>query len=222
MLQELMRLKAPEGVEIVEVQVRGDWDALEDCDRIVAASVNGMPPLRKLKLEQMAPVLWFMSPVHPHTRRLVDSARMVLWASEGLRNAAGIGPDGIICPGWWDTSEVPRDVPKEDFALWAGRDVPQKGEHLARAWAEQQGVELVTLKRRPRAEVLEHMGRARWFVMLPEGPFDPCPTTVIEAEIAGCEIIANDLVGRTPVRGAQANVEYIESLPDLFWSAVCR
>jgi hypothetical protein len=65
------------------------------------------------------------------------------------------------------------------------------------------------------------MGRARWFVALPEGPFDPCPTTVIEAEIAGCEIVANDLVGRTPVRGAQPNVDFIESLPDLFWGTVC-
>ena len=220
-MQELMRTKAPEGVEIVEVDCGGDWGPLEHCDRIVAASINGMSAIRKMRLQPMAPVVWLMSPVHEHSRRLLESARMVLWASEGLRKAAGFGPEGLVCPGWWDTSQVPRGVSKENFALWAGRDHPAKGEHLARAWAEENGRELVVLKRRARGEVLEHMARARWFVALAEGPFDPCPTTVIEAEIAGCEIVTNDLVGRTPVRGAEENVEFIESLPELFWGAVC-
>ena len=219
MLQDLMRQRAP--VEVVEVNSRKSWDALDDCDRVVCASINGLTPVQRLKLEPLEPVLWLMSPVHPHSARLLSAARLVVWASEGLRQDAGFGPEGIICPGWWDTTQVPRGIPKQDFALWAHRDHPQKGERLARRWAEENEVELVVLKNRPRLDVLEHMGRARWFVALAENTFDPCPTSVIEAEIAGCEIVANDLVGRTPVRGADENAAYIDGLDDMFWGAVC-
>lgn len=219
MLQEMMRSRAPG--EVVEVHCQGSWDVLDECDRVVCASINNLTPVRRLKLEQYRPALWLTSPVYEHSERLLNAASVVFWASEGLRAATGFGPQGIICPGWWDTSQVPRGVPKEDFALWAHRDHPQKGEHLAREWADANGVELVVLKNRPRGEVLEHMGRARWFVALSDTIFDPCPTAVIEAEIAGCEIVANSLVGRTPVRGAEENAAYILGLDRVFWDAVC-
>ena len=71
----------------------------------------------------------------------------------------------------------------------------------------------------PRDTVLEHMGRARWFIHLPNGP-DPCPRTVIEAEIAGCELVVNKNVGRVPVSGADNVAGFVSTAAERFWGWV--
>ena len=125
-----------------------------------------------------------------------------------------------VCPAPLDVDAIPQGVPKEDFVLWAGRDIGHKGRDQARAFVAEKGLRLVELTDVPRETVLEHMGRARWFVHMPQGFVDPCPRTVIEAEIAGCEVWVNDRVGRVPVRGAAEVAEYIRRVPGRFWSWV--
>lgn len=218
MIQELMRSKAPETVEIVPVDTRGSLDDAFGCDRIVVAGPELIPPLRQKRLVEAGAKVWLMSPPAPAYRYLLRSSE-VAWASDGLRRYGGFS-GGIVCPGWWDTSQVPEAAEREIDVLWAHRDHPLKGEDAVRAWCEANGRTLTVVKNRPRVEVLEAMSKARTFVHLPY-VFDPCPTAVIEAEIAGCEIVTNELVGRTPVRGREANIAYIESLPDLFWSWLC-
>jgi hypothetical protein len=220
-LQDMMRSKAPAGVELVLVDVADGTfeDQLVGCDRVVVAATERLPDDRVGWLAGRSPVCWLMSPQHPRVGGLLERS-MVLWASVVLREATGFGPVGEVCPGWWDTSVVPQGLPKRPICLWAGRPEPWKGRAAAEAYAAERGVRFVGLSDVPRATVLEHMGWCRWFVHLPS-IVDPCPTTVIEAEIAGCEIVVNSLVGRTPVRGAQANVEYIEGCADRFWGAVC-
>jgi hypothetical protein len=61
------------------------------------------------------------------------------------------------------------------------------------------------------------MARAKWFIHLPK-EFDACPRTVIEATLAGCEIVTNsNLVGRLD----DGNVkEVLQAQPLKFWSLV--
>lgn len=220
-LQDMMRTQAPDGVECVRFDSQGPLDGVDECDRVVVAATELLSGDARLRLARLNPLVWLMSPQGSQIRPFLESASLVVWASEKLRDVSG-GPDGEICPGWWDTSVVPRDVPKERFALWAGRDIWHKGEVESRLWAEERGIPFVALKNRPRSEVLEAMSRAKWFVAMAQGIVDPCPTTVIEAEIAGCEIVASEHVGRTPVRGAAENVAYIEGCAERFWGWVCE
>ena len=130
-----------------------------------------------------------------------------------------VGRDIRVCPAPMDTSLIPQCVPKEDFALWASRDHPLKGKWDAIAWAMNAGIKMVSLTNQPRETVLEHMARASVFVHLPHN-HDPCPRTVIEAEIAGCEIVVNENVGRVPVRGADEVAAYVEGAAERFWGWV--
>jgi len=218
MVQELMRSKAPADVELVLVDSRGPIDEALDCDRIIVAGVELIAPLRQKRLVDAGAKVWLMSPPCPAYHYLLNNSE-VAWASDGLRTYGGY-TGGIVCPGWWDTSVVPEAVERDIDVLWAHRDHPLKGEAAVRQWCEDNGRQLTVVKNRPRSEVLEAMSRARTFVHLPY-VFDPCPTAVIEAEIAGCEIVVNNLVGRTPVRGREANIDYIEGCADLFWRWLC-
>lgn len=209
-----MRSKAPDGVEVVPVNSRGPIDAALACERVVVAGPELLSPLKQKRLVNRGALVWLMSPPERSFRYLLANS-MVVWASDGLRAYGGF-EGGVVCPGWWDTSVVPAPQKREFDVLWAHRDHPLKGEAQVAEWCAREGRELTVLKNRPRDEVLEAMSKARTFVHLPQ-VFDPCPTAVIEAEIAGCEIVTNELVGRTPVRGREANMEYIEGLADVFW-----
>ena len=109
--------------------------------------------------------------------------------------------------------------PKENFALWAARMHPQKGPDEAQAWADEQGIPLVMMTGKPRAEVLETMSRAKHFVLLPNA-FDGEPRVIIEAVLSGCEVHTNDHAGITSVpnwRDPDTLTELITNAKDLFW-----
>ena len=103
-----------------------------------------------------------------------------------------------INPGWMD----PQDVvgieldPGEDRtdALWAHRPVEHKGLDLAAEWARRNDIRLNVLVGRPRAQVLRAMWANRYFVLLSH-IFDAGPRAVMEAQLAGCELIINENVG---------------------------
>lgn len=215
---EEMLAQAPDGVEVTRFRLPGGFGDLSGFDRVVVGATEALSPQAVKALIRYRPVLWVRSVQDERFARLFDAARLVVWPShEIVKHHPWFTGYYEVCPAPLDPSEVPRGVPKEDFALWAGRDHPQKGEAQARAWAIEQGVRLKVMKNAPRREVLGAMGRARWFVHLPQSP-DPCPRTVIEAEIAGCEIVTNDLCGRVPVRGADAVAEYVSGVAERFWT----
>ncbi len=216
---EEMLAQVPDGVEVTRFTLPGGFGDLSGFDRVVVGATEMLSPLAVKALVKYRPVLWVRSPQEERLARLFEAARLVVWPSHEI---AKFHPwfqgDYQVCPAPLDPSEIPRGMPKEDFALWAGRDHWQKGEAAARAWAIEEGVRFVAMKDAPRREVLEAMGRARWFVHLPQRIPDPCPRTVIEAEIAGCEIVTNDLCGRVPVRGADAVAEYVSGSAERFWT----
>lgn len=219
MLQDAMRGRLSGDVTFVPVDTRDRSrtlsERLEGCDRVVVAAAELLTPEDMATLLPLGPLVWQMSSAQPWMAPLFQAARPMVWASEQMRGWFPWAPDGVVCSGWFDTSDVPRGVEKDGTALWAARDHPQKGRVEARMWARQRGIELVELTGVPRPQVLEAMGRASYFVLLAKG-FDPCPTTVIEAELAGCEIVTNRMVGRLPVSGAAAVQEWIDSLPERF------
>ena len=60
------------------------------------------------------------------------------------------------------------------------------------------------------------MARAQYFVHLPKER-DACPLVVIEATLAGCDIVTNDLVGRLEP-GDPATI--LRQQPPRFWQTV--
>jgi hypothetical protein len=120
-----------------------------------------------------------------------------------------------------DITEITQK-PKESFALWAARMHPQKGPVEAQAWAEQQGIPLVMMHDKPRAEVLDTMSRASDFVFLPTG-FDAEPRAVIEAVLSGCQVHTNELAGITSVSNWQdpeTLIELVSNSKQVFWDTV--
>jgi hypothetical protein len=216
-----MIAQAPEGVEVVRFRLPSDLPDLSQFDRVVVGSTERLSNRNVDDLIPHKPVVWVRSSQPRSMMVLFRAARLIMWPShECARWHDWFDLPYEISPAPLDVTKIPRDVPKEDFALWAGRSVGHKNEAGARAWAEERGINFVAITNADRDAVLEAMGRARWFVHLPVGLIDPCPRTVIEAEIAGCEIVANDLVGRTPVRGAEANAAYIDKSAERFWGFV--
>lgn len=211
--------QAPEGVEVVPRRPEAWQEDFTDFDEVVVGSTEFFSNEQLRRLGELRPVVWLRSPQHSRVAQFLDEARLMVWPShECARWHPWFTRNYEICPAPMDVTKIPRGQPKEDWALWAGRDVGHKGRHQAVAWAAEQGVELRTLTNVPREQVLEAMGRARWFVHLPVEMVDPCPRTVIEAEIAGCELVVNDLVGRVPVRGADKVAEFVAGSAERFWT----
>ena len=198
-----------------------DWrQALEgDYDDIVITGTDHLTETAMAMLAQRSPVVWIQHHQHrtPAKRHLFQTARRFItmsakhmdWEAEWTGRAdtyvhSPVPPD-CVKPG-----------DKEPFALFAGRDHPAKGKINARIWAQRQGVHLVELVNADHDVVLEHMSRAEYFVHLPKER-DACPLVVIEATLAGCEIVTNSLVGRLDP-GDPATV--LAAQPPKFWAMV--
>ena len=215
---EEMISQAPEGVEVVRFRLPCDLPDLSEFDRVVVGSTERLSNRNVDDLIPHSPAMWVRSPQQRSMMVLFRAARLIMWPShECARWHDWFDLPYEISPAPLDVTKIPRDVEKEDFALWAGRSIGHKNEPGARAWAEEHGIDFVAITNADREVVLEAMGRARWFVHLPVGIIDPCPRTVIEAEIAGCEVVTNELVGRVPVRGANQVAEFVSGAAGRFW-----
>jgi hypothetical protein len=218
---EEMIAAAPQDVEVVRFRLPSGFGDLSKFDRVVVGATEALSPLAQKMLLKYRPIVWVRSPQESWRMELMIAARKIVWPShECARWHGWFTLPYEICPAPLDVSQVPQGQVKENYALWAGRNHPQKGEREARRWAEERDIPFVGLTNAPREQVLEAMGRARWFVHLPQHIIDPCPRTVIEAEIAGCEIVTNELCGRVPVRGAQAVAEFVSGVANKFWGWV--
>ncbi len=210
----------PAGIEVEYVEpgnyldaVDGSWDRLVvgGTDKLSEAAMNFLAPYR--------PIVWVQHAQHrtPAKAHLFQQARRFLtmsrlhmaWEAEWT----GRADDFVHSP-------VPPDciapALKEPFALFAGRAHPAKGKLQARIWAAERGVDLVELENAPHEVVLKHMARAQYFVHLPKER-DACPLVVIEATLAGCEVVTNSLVGRLEP-GDPAQV--LSEQPKKFWRIV--
>lgn len=219
LLQDKMRSRAPEGVEWVLVDPRkadDELSALEGCERVIVGASESLRPAQLHALRPHRPMVWFMSPQAPRSLPLMEMASPLVWASAAMRDWYPWAPHGEVCQGWFDTSEVPYSEQRDGTALWAARNHPQKGRLNARVWAAQRGLTLREMTDAPRSEVLQAMSTASHFVLL-ANDYDPGPIACLEAAIAGCEVHTNRKVGRAPVEGRQATIEWVESMPGRFY-----
>ena len=220
MSTEEMIAKAPPNIQVSVFRPEQGLPDPRSFDQVVVGATERLDDEQAEFLATWRPVVWVRSMQSERFARLLNEASLLVMPSQQMGGwHPWVDRPFQVCPAPMDTSLIPRGVAKEDFALWAGRDHPQKGMWNAVGWAVNEGVRLVTLKDEPRERVLEHMSRARWFVHLPNGP-DPCPRTVIEAEIAGCEIVTNGNVGRVPVSGSDAVADYVDGAAERFWGWV--
>jgi hypothetical protein len=217
---DYMVTSAPDGVDVTYIEPEAAESAADAAyDRVVVGGTDKLSEASMNFLAALRPIVWVQHAQHrtpakadlfrQASRFLTMSRAHMGWEAEWTGRA-----DAYI------HSPVPPDcvapADKEPFALFAGRKHPAKGKLNARIWAQRQGIELVELENAPHEVVLEHMARAKYFVHLPKER-DACPLVVIEATLAGCEIVTNSLVGRLEP-GDPAAV--LAQQPERFWRIV--
>ena len=217
---DYMVTAAPADVEVTYVEPEAAESAADArYDRVVVGGTDKLSEPAMNFLAGLKPIVWVQHAQHrtPAKARLFQQAERFITMSRAHREWeaewTGRADDFIHSP-------VPPDcvapADKEPFALFAGRRHPAKGKLNARIWAQRQGVELVELENAPHEVVLDHMARAQYFVHLPKER-DACPLVVIEATLAGCDIVTNSLVGRLEP-GDPAAV--LAEQPHKFWRIV--
>jgi hypothetical protein len=122
----------------------------------------------------------------------------------------------------FDTSEIKLTENKEHLALWAARNHPLKGEMQAFNWALKMEIPFVPMTNKPRAEILQAMSYAEYFVHLPLAFESEC-RAVMEAVLSGCKVVTNKHVGITSVQDWQdpeALKNMIDKAGETFWRLV--
>ena len=203
-----------------------DWKQALDFDKIVITGTDLLSPYAMTQLARRKPVV----AVHHLQTRTEERAELLSSASTLICRT----PRHLELELEWTTPKAstwvtaPLDIteitqkPKEYFALWAARMHPQKGPVEAQVWAQQQGIPLIMMTDKPRAEVLETMSRAGHFVFLPNS-FDAEPRAVIEAVLSGCQVHTNELAGITSVpnwRNPETLIKLVSNSKQLFWDTV--
>ena len=216
----VMRSHSPTDVDVTVIPAT-EWEQAMDYERIVITGTDALTPDAMVTLATRNPLVWIQHAQTPSGERkhLFDNAAPFITMSR-LHQAHEARwsrvSDTYVHSPVWDVDEV-QAATKEPFALFAARNHPAKGRINARIKAAEMGVPLIELSNVDRSTVLEHMARATWFIHLPK-EFDACPRTVIEATLAGCEIVTNrNLVGRLD----DGNVkDVLQAQPLKFWSLV--
>ena len=218
MSTEEMLAQAPEGVEVVRHHLPLPLPNLDEFDLIVVGATEHLKPAAQTALLPYRPVVWVRSPQQSWRMELFRAARLMVWPShECARWHSWFDLSYEICPAPMDVSAIPRDGVKENVALWAGRNIWHKNPEGARKWAEERGIPFRAVTDADRETVLAEMAKAKYFVHLPKNIIDPCPRTVIEAQIAGCEIVTNELCGRVPGDTPDEVAEFVSGAGERFW-----
>jgi hypothetical protein len=203
-----------------------NWKQALEFDKIVITGTDLLSPFAMTQLARRKPIV----AVHHLQTRTEERQQLLSSASTLICHT----PRHLELELEWTSPKQstwiisPHDAaqftakPKENFALWAARMHPQKGPVEAQAWAEQEGIPLVMMHDKSRADVLETMSRASHFVFLPTG-FDAEPRTIIEAVLSGCNVVTNDLAGISSIpnwRDPQVLTELVTNSKELFWQTV--
>lgn len=188
--------QAPSSINVDVIQP-GEWEQALDYDRVIITGTDLLTNQAMYRLADTAPIVWVHHQQQPSRARaqLFAQAKPFVTMSEAHANVekAWSSVDSEWCHGHIEVDIEPRQ--KQEAALWAARNHPQKGLLAARRWARAHDLLLTELSTVSRSEVLDAMAHHQWFVFLPQA-FDSCPRTLIEAEYAGCKIHTNKAAGR--------------------------
>ena len=190
---------APAGVDVVRYGP-DDWEQAAACDRLIITGTDLLSGEAMLALATRSPVVFLHHAQDRNAarRKLINGAELLLvhspaHLSHEMQWTSPREVALVLSP--MDPDEC-RIADKERFAVWANRMHPLKGPLAARLWAAENGVPLVMLSSATRAEVLDTMARAEFYVHLPRALESESRAT-IEAVLSGCTPITNDNVGVT-------------------------
>jgi hypothetical protein len=207
---------APYGAEVTTIAA-SQWEMALGFDRIVIAATDQLDERACHTLAERKPIVWVHHAQHPTAARAHLFAHADPFVCMSREHARREGAWSDTTPEWNHGIIDPDDVTpghKNGKALWAARNHPQKGLTGARIWAHSNAVHLTEITDAPREDVLAAMAEHTWFVFLPKG-FDSCPRTLIEAELAGCEIVTNSEAGRRDPGDIR---EVLDAQAGKFWS----
>ena len=117
-----------------------------------------------------------------------------------------------------------KNTQKSDKWIIVGSTSWIKGVQEAEALCKEKGLDYEVVWQLPHSEMLQKFASSKGFVFTPLGG-DTCPRTVIEARLAGCEVLLNDNVqhkdeswfaGKSPEEIEQ----YLRSAGMRFWEAI--
>lgn len=198
-------------VTIVVPGFSEDEKGMEDlltADRVIVSGILRFPRHEVAMLAAKQPVVWAHDvdtvghPIHDLASDLILLTPLhQAFEMAGLyQHPAWSRPNIHLCPGWFDTTAWDSPVfemPAEErgaTALFAHRASWSKNLAGATAWAEKNDVKLRVMMGRAHEDVLAAMAESRYFVLLSH-IVDPGPWSVMEAQLSGCELIVNELVG---------------------------
>jgi hypothetical protein len=216
---------APVDVKIINPN---NWQEALDFDKVVITGTDQLTPYAMTELAKKNPIV----SVHHLQTRTTERAHLLNSASTLICHTpkhlelelSWVSPKKSI---WIISPNDPKQFTikkKENFALWAARLHPQKGPMEAIEWASQKSIPLLMMYDKTRAEVLEAMSRAKYFVFFPTG-FDAEPRTVLEAILSGCEVHTNNLAGITSIpnwQNPKTLAKLATNAKELFWNTVIR
>jgi len=217
---------APHGVEIHLVESSTWIDPLV-FDSVV---VTGTESFSDAQLRELAKHDPFVFVHHLQTPRkslatLINNSRIFVTHTPAhmLRELSWTKPKrtGQVLSAF-NTSNIQPANDKENLALWAARNHPLKGEMAAFSWALKMEIPFIPMTNKPRADVLQAMSYAEYFVHLPLAFESEC-RAVMEAVLSGCKIITNQNVGITSVQDWEDPdvLRYmINKAGDTFWKLV--
>jgi len=194
---------APLDVDLVPAW---EWERALSADHVIVTGTDLLPDEAMTRLAVTKPTV-FLHHQQPHSearRQLINAARVLILhtpAHEAIERQWTQPQRVELVLSPMNPAECHIET-KQDHAVWAQRLHDLKGPLAARMWASENNIELKMLTNAPRAEVLDSLAVARWFVHLPLG-FESESRATIEAVLSGCECITNDRVGITSVDGWQ-------------------
>lgn len=220
----------PDGVDVQIIsadQTLANMDVIQSCDRVVVTGTDLLSDEAMLELARLQPMVFahHLQTRTPARRVLLENAFPFVchtpahlakesewcdFANEPKLVLSAFDPDDIVV------------AEKEPFALAASRNHPLKGLNQSRLYAAEHGMELMVATDWSRSEVLMTMANAQWFIHLPLAFESEC-RAVMEAVLAGCEVITNDNVGITSYQRWRDRAwlrDEIIAAQLKFWSAI--
>lgn len=208
--------QAPEDVEVFNTVPEN----IRDYQHVV---LTGALRLKGIEHMQGVEYVYWPHDAQDHDPRWYSDARAVVWTTPAHQQWGSnwTVKRSVLNPSWFDTNLFGPETKTHDL-LWAARDVEHKGLAEARQWAEEQGATLTVLSGVPREEVAAAMSVHKRFILLSQQKvFDIAPRAVMEAQLSGCEIIVNDLVGYWN-ESPDVLRDRIDRAADEFWELVCK
>lgn len=213
---------APDGIEIVDV-TGSTWQDPEQFDSVIVTGTESFDDAQLLALSRFEPFVFVHHLQTPRValKMLIDDSRIFVTHTPAhmRKELTWTNPKhtGQVLSAF-DTSNI-KPADKDEFALWAARNHPSKGELAAFNIALKLEIPFVPLSNKPREEVLKAMSYAEYFIHVPLLFESEC-RAVMEAVLSGCKVISNENVGITSVQDwdePEVLRNMIDKAGDTFW-----